>query len=121
MPFVVPLIVFAGCAVVFGTTLAAARGRLGVNHLAGIRFAHVMASPQAWRAGHRAALVPVTVGCALAVVSAVVPVVVSGLTDGAQGAWIVGSMIVLLVGVLGGAWRADRAAVAVLDRSADGA
>lgn len=112
MPFVVPLIIFAGCAVVFGTTLAAARGRLGVNHLAGIRFPHIMASPEAWRAGHRAALLPVTVGCALAVVTAIVPAAVSGLSDGAQGAWIVGSMIVLLIGVLGGAWRADRAALA---------
>lgn len=117
MPFVVPLIVFMGCAVVFGTTLAAARGRLGVNHLAGIRFAHVMASPEAWQAGHRAALVPVAVGCALAVVAAVVPVVATGLPAGARGAWIVGSTIALLVGVLGGAWRADRAAVAVLGKS----
>ncbi|MET4052580.1 hypothetical protein ABID81_001950 [Frigoribacterium sp. PvP054] len=117
MPFVVPLIVFAGCAVVFGTTLAAARGRLGVNHVAGIRFDHVLASPEAWQAGHRAALVPVTVGCALAVVTATVPVVARGLSEGAQGAWIVGSTIVLLVGVLGGAWRADRAAVVVLSGS----
>lgn len=120
MPFVVPLIVFAGCAVVFGTTLAAARGRLGVNDVAGIRFAHVMASPAAWRAGHRAALVPVTVGCALAVVTAVVPVVVRGLSEGAHGAWIVGSMVVLMVGVLGGAWRADRAAVAAATVSVQG-
>lgn len=117
MPFVVPLIVFAGCADVFGATLAAARGRLGVNHLAGIRFAHVMASPAAWQAGHRAALVPVTVACALAVATAVVLVVAGGLSDGAQGAWIVGSMVVLLVGVLVGAWRADRAARAVLGKS----
>jgi hypothetical protein len=73
--------VFAGCAVVFGTTLAAARGRLGVNQFAGFRFAHVMASPEAWRVGHRAALVPVAVGCALALGSVVVPLAVGPSDD----------------------------------------
>ena len=62
-----------------------------MNHLAGIRFRHVMASTGAWQAGHRAALVPVTVGCALAVGSVVVSLVV-------------------------GPWRADRAASDVLGR-----
>lgn len=113
MLFVVPLIVFAGCAVVFGSTLAAARGRLGVNHLAGIRFHHVMASPEAWQAGHRAALVPVTIGCALAVGSIVVPLVV-GPTEDAIAIWAIGSMVVLLFGTLVGTWRADQAATDVL-------
>lgn len=116
MLFVVPLVVFAACAVVFGTTLAAARGRLGVNHLAGIRFRHVMASPEAWQAGHRAALVPVTVGCALAVGSIVVPLVV-GPSEEAIAFWAAGSMIVLLFGTLVGAWRADQAATDVLASS----
>jgi hypothetical protein len=113
MPFVVPLVVIAACAVVFGTTLAAARGWLGVNHLAGIRFRHVMASPEAWQAGHRAALVPVTVGCALAVGSIVVPLVV-GPSEEAIAFWAAGSMIVLSFGTLIGTWRADQAATDVL-------
>jgi hypothetical protein len=112
MPIVVPLIVVAGCAVVFGTTLAAARGRLGVNQLAGIRFPHVMESPETWRAGHRAALVPVTVGCVLAVGAAFVPVLVS-LGEGVEVLWIVVSIAAMLLGTLIGGWRADRAASAV--------
>ena len=113
MLVVVPLIVLAGCTVVFWTTLAAARGRLGVNHLAGIRFRHVMASPEAWQAGHRAALVPVTVGCALAVGSVVVPLVM-GPSEDAMAIWAIGSMAALLFGTLVGAWRADQAATNVL-------
>lgn len=116
MPFVVPLVVFAGCAVVFGTTLAAARGRLGLNQLAGFRSAHVMASPEAWRVGHRAAFVPVAVGCALAVGSVVVPLVV-GLPDVTVAFWAVGSMVVLMIGTLVGTWRADQAATDVLATS----
>ena len=113
MPIVVPFIMLAACAVVFGTTLAAARGRLGVNHLAGIRLQHVMASPEAWQAGHRAALVPVTVGCALAVGSVVVPLVM-GPSEDAMATWEIGSMVALLFGTLVGAWRADQAATDVL-------
>lgn len=112
MPLVVPLIVLAGCAVVFGTTLAAARGRLGVNQLAGIRFRHVMESPETWRAGHRAALVPVAIGCALAVGAAFVPVAVP-LREGVEALWIIVSIVCLLLGTLVGAWRADQAATAV--------
>jgi hypothetical protein len=117
MLFVVPLIVFAACAVVFGTTLAAARGRLGVNHLAGIRLEHVMSSPEAWQAGHRAALVTITVTCALTAGTAFVPVVVGGLTEGAQGAWVIGSTVVLLIGALVSAGVANRAARDVLGSS----
>jgi hypothetical protein len=114
MPIVVSLIVFAACAVVFGTTLAAARGRLGVNHLAGIRLQHVMASSEAWQAGHRAALVPITVSCALMAGAAFVPVVVGELTEGTQGAWVIGSTVVLLIGALVSAGLANRAAKDVL-------
>ncbi|ROS56396.1 hypothetical protein [Frigoribacterium sp. PhB118] len=117
MPIVVPFIMLAACAVVFGTTLAAARGRLGVNHLAGIRLQHVMASPEAWQAGHRAALVPITVTCALTAGAAFVPVVVGGLTEGAQGAWVIGSTVVLLIGALVSAGVANRAAGDVLGSS----
>lgn len=114
MPIVVPFIMLAACAVVFGTTLAAARGRLGVNHLAGIRLQHVMASPKAWQAGHRAALVPITVTCVLTAGVAFVPVVVGGLTEGAEGAWVIGSTVVLLIGALVSAGVANRAATDVL-------
>lgn len=117
MPIVVPFIMLAACAVVFGTTLAAARGRLGVNHLAGIRLQHVMASPEAWQAGHRAAFVPITVTCVLTAGTAFVPVVVGGLTEGAQGAWVIGSTVVLLIGALVSAWVANGAARDVLGSS----
>ncbi|MBD8141228.1 SdpI family protein [Frigoribacterium sp. CFBP 13605] len=117
MPMVVPLIILAACAVVYGTTLAAARGRLGVNHLAGLRLQHVMASPEAWRAGHRAALVPITVTCAITAGVAFVPVVVGGLTEGAQGAWVIGSTVVLLLGALVSAGVANRAATDVIASS----
>lgn len=114
---VVPFIMLAACGVVYGTTLAAARGRLGVNHLAGIRLQHVMASPEAWRAGHRAALVPMTVTCALTAGAAFVPVVAGGLTEGAEGAWVIGSAVVLLIGALASAGVANRAATDVLASS----
>lgn len=81
--------------------------------LAVIRFGHVMAAPEAWQAGHRAAPVPVTVGGALAVGSIVVPLVV-GPSEEALAFWAAGSMIVLLFGTVVGAWRADRAATDVL-------
>jgi uncharacterized membrane protein len=38
---------------------AAARGRLGINSLAGIRTRAVMMSEEAWTAGHKAARLPI--------------------------------------------------------------
>ena len=43
-------------------TIAGARGTLRRNHLFGIRIPSLLASDEAWTAGHRAAIVPSWIG-----------------------------------------------------------
>jgi len=48
--------ILLACGLAFLVTRAAAAGRLKRNHLAGIRVRSVMASDEAWRRGHAAAV-----------------------------------------------------------------
>jgi hypothetical protein len=99
-------------AVVIGVVTAAARGQLGVNALAGIRIPSVTASDAAWRAGHRASLPAVVVGCAVGTVATVLPLV-TGWREVAAGASILVGCGALLAGTTVGAVSAHRAAVRV--------
>ncbi|WP_029146513.1 SdpI family protein [Microbacterium luticocti] len=86
-----------------------ATGRVHRNPIAGIRIPALFASDEAWRVGHRAALIPMvvtTVICAvLTIVAAAVPSFAAG------GTWA--AVIVLLGGLLAAAMVAGRAARAL--------
>jgi uncharacterized membrane protein len=53
------IVLMLGGILVAAVSEAAARGRLGINHVAGIRTRAVMMSEEAWTAGHRAARIPI--------------------------------------------------------------
>ena len=53
------IVLMLGGILVLAVSEAAARGRLGVNSVAGIRTRTVMMSEAAWTAGHRAARIPI--------------------------------------------------------------
>ena len=94
---------------VVAVVVAAARGRLAPNALAGLRIPSVMESAATWQAGHRAALPAVVVGCALATVASVLPLV-TGWTDGEAAASILIACGALLAGTAVGGVAAHRAA-----------
>ncbi len=56
---------------------AVAKEDIGINHAVGIRIPSVMRSPEAWRAGHDAALAPITVGVIVSAVAALVTIALS--------------------------------------------
>jgi uncharacterized membrane protein len=55
---IVAIVLMLSGILVAAVSEAAARGRLGINHVAGIRTRAVMMSEEAWTAGHRAARLP---------------------------------------------------------------
>ena len=96
---------------VFWLAALLADGTVNRNHAMGIRLPSLLRSDEAWRAGHRAARGPLRAGAVgsglLAVVSAALgdqptPYVVA----------VLGSVVVLLGGVVAGTVRAHRAAKA---------
>ncbi|MBD8078393.1 SdpI family protein [Cellulosimicrobium arenosum] len=95
---------------VWAMTLAAARGVLPANGLAGIRTPATQRSEAAWEAAHRAAL-PVVSVAAVLVVAAGVVVLLAGMPDGvtpeAAGLTLLGAQAVAVVVA---AVVADRAA-----------
>ncbi len=97
---------------------AAARGTLGPNHVAGMRTTATMSSPEAWRAGHAAAVVWTDVSTVAGIVLAVVggALAVAGSTGWAAGL-ILAASLVLLAGAIGGGVVAHRTAKAVRDRA----
>lgn len=92
---------------------ACAAGRIPVNQLAGIRIASVMASPDAWRAGHKAALPATWIGAIAAFVLAAVSFS-PALPEGAQSAFVVAAAIVLVAALVIGSVFANRAALTAL-------
>jgi hypothetical protein len=58
----------------------------------------------------------VALACVLAVAVVLVPSVAGGMSESSQGAWFVGNMVVLLIGVFVGALRANETAADVLER-----
>jgi hypothetical protein len=92
---------------------ACAAGRIPVNHLVGIRTASVMASPGAWRAGHRAAIPSAWIGAIVALVLAGISLSPS-LSDDTESGVLIAAAIALLVAVIVGGLFANRAALAQL-------
>jgi len=108
-----------GAVVIVGVVEAAARGRLGVNQLAGIRIPSVMASDAAWVAGHRAAR-PLTWigGLVFAVAGAIAATApASGLAADAVGAVFGVGVAIALVCVVSAAFAARSAALRVGGRT----
>lgn len=89
---------------------ACAAGKIGVNPVLGIRLRHLMVNEGAWRAGHRAALVPSWIGAAVVVVFAAVSLV-PALSSAEQEAFVLSSAILLLAALLVSTFLADRAAL----------
>lgn len=115
-----------GAVVLLGAALAvryvcraAAGGTLRPNHIAGMRTTATLSSPEAWQAGHRAAL-GWTDRTAIACVVVLVLAVVLGITRDDVG-WglglLTGAAGVLLIGTVGGGVTAHRAAARVRDRT----
>lgn len=95
-------------AVVGATVAAAAAGRLGPERGLGLRAPALLAGPRQWRAGHRAALVPVVVGVAGLTASAVA---LATLRDAAMMVGVVlAGLVWLAVWLLVGLIRAEQAA-----------
>lgn len=67
-----PIVLDAGAILVLVVTWLAARGTLPLNPVAGLRMASTMRSPDAWRAGHRAALPTVGVTTAIVLIASIV-------------------------------------------------
>ncbi len=89
---------------------ACATGRIKVNPLAGIRIASVMASEDAWRAGHRAALPSIWVGAPIAVLFAALSIIPS-LSEGTRSTLLLVAAGMLIVTVIVGGVFANRAAL----------
>ncbi len=106
------VVLVAGAVLARQVTRAAARGSLRPNHVAGMRTSATMSSPEAWQAGHRAAL-PWTdtaaAGCLVLAVAAVLLMVADVGLGWSLGVVTVGAVL-LLVGALGGGLVAHRVA-----------
>lgn len=94
--------------VVFGC----ASGRIGVNQMAGIRTRNVMASDEAWRVGHKAAIPATLIGSGVA--AGLVAMSFFPFDRDTQGGLILAGAVVLVIGLATGAVFANRAAVKVL-------
>jgi hypothetical protein len=95
------------------TIHACAAGRIPVNHLVGIRIASVMSSPEAWRAGHKAAIPATWVGAVVTIVFAAISFSPT-LSESAQSAFVVAAAILLLTALVVGSVFANRAALTAL-------
>jgi hypothetical protein len=98
---------FASAVVIAVVAELTARGKLSVNGGAGLRIPSVMASPEAWLAGHRAARVWLHLSAASLAVPALLCVM--GPSEVANIALLIG-MVVAVVLLLIGTMRAHRAA-----------
>ncbi|QIZ99356.1 SdpI family protein [Leifsonia sp. PS1209] len=107
----VAVIIILGSVVVVVSIEAAARGRLGINSLVGLRVPSVMSSDEAWRRGHAAARIPVWIGASGATVGALVSL---ALSEGARSIAETTSTAILLVGVIVGGVVASQTAKSVM-------
>jgi len=89
-----------------------ADGRIGVNGLAGIRIPSIMATEQTWIAGHQAAKTPSLTGIYGAIIFLLPTPFVPGET--LQATFLLGSCIIMLIGIIVGAFAGSKAAKLVL-------
>ncbi len=121
MPLVVALalgfVMIVSGLLVAWIAVRAANGRLGRNHLAGMRMQSTMSSDDAWLAGHQAARSATLAAAGASILSGVIvlfrPSNALGMTTILVGC----GLLVALVGV--GAFRANRAAAQVDQPSAN--
>ena len=85
-----------------GVSLAASRGSIPVNHFLGIRIPALKRSEAAWRAGHRAAILPTALALGLSLVFSIL-----GLREPVA---YVGTIIVFVCAVIWTFIAASRAA-----------
>jgi low temperature requirement protein LtrA len=105
--------------VLVGVNEAAARGRLGINGFAGIRFGSLMLSERAWREGHRAARVAMVVAGAVLFATGIT-VATGVLPEQAAGEAVLGAAIVTIVLLVVAALLAKRTADRVLVEDSEG-
>lgn len=97
---------------------ATARGKIGVNSLIGIRVGYVKHSPEAWRAGHRAARWP---SHAAGGIFAACGILVLALdpSDETGAGIIIGGSLASLAAIIVAAVKANRAAELIVVQNAD--
>ena len=115
---VAAVILMLAAILIVGVNEAAARGRLGINPLAGIRLGSLMFSERAWQEGHRAARVPMIFSGAVLFLSGLglllLPLPESALST----ATLVGTVVAVALLIVG-ASAAKRAADRVLIDDSD--
>ncbi|WP_411803474.1 SdpI family protein [Arthrobacter sp. LAPM80] len=89
-----------------------ADGRIGVNGLAGIRIPSIMATEQTWIVGHQAAKRPSLTGIYCAIICLLPTPFVPG--EALQVVFLLGSCLIMLIGVIVGASAGSKAAKLVL-------
>jgi len=110
----VPALLLAVAALlILGTTQVAAWGGLKRNGWIGIRTRPLMASDEAWRAGHRAALPALRSTCLPVAIGGVIGGIAAGAGMNSVASW--GAML-LVGGIAWSTFRAGRAAKAVTRR-----
>ena len=113
---VVALVMGGAALLVRAVGRAAARGRLGPNQVGGMRTPATMASPEAWRAAHQAALPwsERTAMACLLLTAVAVAVAVAGYPDWGFGL-VLAAALVMLAGTVYGAVVGHRVAKQVRD------
>jgi hypothetical protein len=106
------LVLLAADILVVFVALGCASGRIGVNQLAGIRTRNVMASDEAWRVGHKAAIPATLIGSGVA--AGLISISFFPFDRDVQGGLILAGAGVWLICLVIGAVFANRAAVKVL-------
>jgi len=111
------LVTVLAATVIAATTWMAAAGRLRINPLAGYRFRYFLAGEDAWRAGHRAALLPTVIGAGALAAGGIASAVVD--TDDSAAACVFGGCGILLACVVWATLRGNRAALDALATQVD--
>ena len=107
------LLLAVAALLILGTTQIAAWGGLKRNGWIGIRTRPLMASDEAWRAGHRAALPALRGTCIPVAIGGVIGAAASGVGMNSVATW---GALLLVAGIAWGTFRAGRAARAVTRR-----
>ncbi|WP_445337309.1 SdpI family protein [Clavibacter sp. CFBP 8614] len=104
------LLLAVAALLILGTTQVAAWGGLRRNGWIGIRTRPLMASDEAWRAGHRAALPALRGTCIPVAVGGVIGGIAAGAGMNSVASW---GALLLVGGIVWSTFRAGRAAKAV--------
>lgn len=106
------VILLACYVLLINVIIRCADGRIGINGVAGIRTFTIMTNEHTWLAGHQAAKKPTLAGTYAAMVWLVPALFVSG--EAWQAMFILGSCLILVIGVMVGVSKGSAAARLVL-------